>query len=114
MATKFKATNLRRVFVKEWLAELNISQAELARLMETDKANVTRWLGEPWRITMDVLSAIADALVPYAAEMRDAGNLLRPPADARSIEVARRAAERFLGDLPPGPTPVQPGARRKA
>lgn len=107
MATKFKASQLRRVYVKEWLTELDVSQAELARLMETDKANVTRWLGEPWRITMDVLSAIADALVFKAPELKDVGNLLRPPGEARAVEAYRRAATDLVDSLPAVPPPQQ-------
>jgi Cro/C1-type helix-turn-helix DNA-binding protein len=100
MATKYEAKRLRRHFIKEWLAELGVSQTELADLMETDKVNVTRWIKEPWRITLDVLSGVADALLPKAPEMRDAGNLLRDPKIVLAARNARRAAEQFLETLP--------------
>ena len=95
MVTRYKAKRLRRHFIREWLEVKNVKQAELARRMDTDKANVTRWIDEPWRINMDVLSAIADAL-----GLSDAGDLLRSPDEATALNDARHAARQLLGLAP--------------
>jgi transcriptional regulator with XRE-family HTH domain len=96
MATRYKAEILRRHYIREWLEFLGVSQAELARRMHTDKANVTRWLDEPWRVNLDVLSGVADAL-----DRHDAGDLLRPPELVRDIEEALAAASRLAETLNP-------------
>jgi transcriptional regulator with XRE-family HTH domain len=100
MVTRYKAERLRPHYIKQWLEHLGISQAKLANLMGTDKANITRWIGNPERVNLDVLSGIADALLPFAPELKDAGNLLRHPDAVISIEAAREAATRFLDHLP--------------
>lgn len=96
MVTRYKARALRRHYIREWLEDLHLSQTELARRMDTDKVNVTRWLAEPWRINMDVLSGVADAL-----GLTDTGDLLRPPKLARAMNEARAAAENLISTLPP-------------
>jgi transcriptional regulator with XRE-family HTH domain len=98
MVTRYKAKRLRRHFIREWLEAKNVKQVELARRMNTDKANVTRWIDEPRRINMDVLSGVADAL-----GLTDAGDLLRSPDEATALNDAKHAARQLLGlapDLP--------------
>lgn len=63
--------------------------------MDTDKANVTRWLDQPQRINMDVLSGVADALA-----IDDLGNLLRPPQLVKALDEAKFAARQLLETLP--------------
>lgn len=91
MVTRYKAERLRRHYIREWLDELNVSQTELARRMGTDKANVTRWIDQPHRINLDVISGVADALV-----INDAGDLLRPPQTALALRDAQEAANRLI------------------
>jgi transcriptional regulator with XRE-family HTH domain len=94
MVTRYKADVLRPHYIREHLKAANVSQAELARRMRTDKTNVTRWLDEPWRVTLDVLSGVADAL-----GLQDAGDLLRAPELARNLAEAQTAAEQLLRTL---------------
>lgn len=62
MVKRYEATERRHVYIKEWLEHLNVSQQELADQMGTDKGNVSRWISEQWRITVDVLSGFSVAL----------------------------------------------------
>jgi transcriptional regulator with XRE-family HTH domain len=98
MVTRYKADALRPHYIREHLKAANVSQAELARRMRTDKANVTRWIDEPQRVSLDVLSGVADAL-----GLDDAGDLLRPPELARNLAETRTAAERLLSTLRANP-----------
>lgn len=100
MVTKYKAPSLGPHYIKEWLAHLRIKQVELAKLMNTDKANITRWIDEPRRVNLDVLSGVFLALRPRAPELADMGDLLRPPAVVRAMADARRAAHRLIETLP--------------
>lgn len=60
MANKFIYARRRPIYVDEWLEAFGMSQAELARRMQTSEANIHRWKKEPWRVNVDVLSALAD------------------------------------------------------
>lgn len=116
MGNKFIYPHLRRVFLKEWLAYLNIKQARLAKLMDTTDKNITTWLKDPGLVTIHVISAIADALSPYAPELRDAGNLLRHPESVRSIERVHDAARHLVETLSPQPAKEaapRPAAQRR-
>lgn len=74
MAVRYLAQRRDKVYLAEWLEYLDVRPTELARRMETDKANVSRWQSEPSRITLDVLSGIALAL-----GLPNAGPLFQPP-----------------------------------
>lgn len=108
MVTHYKAKFLRRHYIKEWLAAKdNTSQTELARRMGTDKANVSRWIKDPQRINLDILSGVADAL-----EMADAGDLLRPPHLVRAIHDAHTAAQHLADTTRPAQSELPPAAHR--
>ena len=79
MPSKYRAKSLRRVYIREWLEHGRIRQAELARRMGTTKVNVTRWLAEPHRITLDVISGVEDALG------LEPGELFTSPVTASSL-----------------------------
>jgi transcriptional regulator with XRE-family HTH domain len=93
MTTRYRAPVAVRHFIKEWLLEFDLSQQELADLMETDKANVTRWIGEPRRVNLDVLTGISEALKGRFPEMAEPGNLLKSPDQVRALDRMRHAAE---------------------
>lgn len=91
MATRYQARRLRRHYIRDWLEALDVSQAELARRMNTDKGNVTRWLDEPHRVSLHVLSGVADAL-----NLDDAGDLLRSPEAAKAMAQLKIIASQIV------------------
>jgi Helix-turn-helix len=101
MVTRYKYSQLRPLFIKEWLDHLGVNQARLAELMKTSEKNISVWISDPTRISIDVISSIADALSHYSPEFKDAGNLFRHPKSVRSMEQAREAAHRLIETLPP-------------
>jgi transcriptional regulator with XRE-family HTH domain len=97
MATKYRAPNgLRPFYLGEWLIALGVTQDELATRMETNKENVTRWLNGSRPISLDVISAAADALLSEEPQMRDAGILFQRPAQLRAKQVMQEAAKIIL------------------
>jgi hypothetical protein len=100
MVTKYKAPRLGPHYIKEWVEHARISQTELARLMNTNKENVTRWIREPQRVDLNVLSGVFLALRSHAPELSDMGDLLRPPEVVTAMAEARRAAQTLLEALP--------------
>lgn len=109
MATRYESPNgLRPIYIREWLHELGVSQRELADWMETDKANVTRWISEPWRITLDVISATADALLRREPLMENAGILLQPPQVVRK----NQALDEAIRGIVENPTLAPAGATK--
>lgn len=88
MVNKYRAPQLRRHYIAEWLEHKEVSQAELARRMDVAPANISRWINEPWRVNMEVLSGIADALA-----MREAADLLRHPSAVEPADFGALSAE---------------------
>lgn len=107
MPGRYIARHLRPHYIAEWLAARELSQVWLANQLDTDKANVTRWIKEPRRVNLDILSSVADAL-----DLEDAGDLLRPPDRAKAIyallEAVREVAEKHTEALPPRPAQTEP------
>lgn len=102
MVSPYRTENLRRVYIAEWLDYLHVSQATLADLMGTSEPNVSRWINDQDRLTLHVISGIANALATVSPLMRDAGNLLRPPESVVALDQAREAARKFIEVLPAG------------
>lgn len=94
MVKKYRAKRLRKLFIREWLQELGVTQAELARRMDTSQTNINRWLAQPHRITLDVLSGMEEALA------LDAGHLFRHPATVARERDALAAIETLRDTLP--------------
>lgn len=88
MVNKYRAPQLRRHYIREWLEHKELSQAELARRMDVAPANVNRWIHEPSRVDMEVISGVADALA-----MTDASLLLRHPASVAPPDFGALAPE---------------------
>lgn len=93
MTARYRSPVAPRHYIREWLETFGVSQQELADAMDTDKSNITRWIGEPWRVNLDVLTGISEALRGRFPEMAEPGNLLKPPATVRALERIRHAAE---------------------
>lgn len=111
MAVRYAARRLRAHYIAAWLSYFGLSQQELADRMGTDKANVSRWINDPKRVNLDVLSGVADAL-----GLGDVGDLLRSPAQAMAArnlrETLRAVLEPEAEDAPPSPRQRAPASRR--
>ena len=108
MGTRYEAKRLRPVYISDLLNELGVKQAELARRMDTDKANVTRWLSEPQRINLDVISGIADAL-----GLADAGDLFRHPTLVTRLREAGEAAHQLWKTIESPDIPMPSAQERR-
>lgn len=70
----------RRHFIKEWREFRGLTQQQLAELLDTDKASISRVEDLKQGYTQDSLEAIADALGTHAAVL-----LTRLPTEADRI-----------------------------
>lgn len=91
MGTRYQAKRLRRHYIFEHMTAHRFNQRQLADEMDTSETNVSRWIAQPWRVDLNVLSGVADAL-----GIKDAGDLLRPPGNS-----AKSLLERAIAALPP-------------
>lgn len=98
MVNRFTYEPRRTVYLREWIRAKGWNQQKLADEMDLDKGVISKWIKEPWRLNLDALSAIADAL-----GMKDAGLLFshpnRLPSRERFNEL-RKAAETILNSTP--------------
>jgi transcriptional regulator with XRE-family HTH domain len=76
----------RRHFIKEWREFRGLSQEELAHMVGTTKANISRIENLTQGYTQDGIEAIADALATHVSLL-----LTRPPNENDRIVVPKRA-----------------------
>lgn len=81
MANLYRSKQPRKIYLEEWIEHLGISQAELARRIETNPENINRWISTPQRLNLDALSDLAAGL-----GLQSIGELFEPPP----IAIAKR------------------------
>jgi transcriptional regulator with XRE-family HTH domain len=99
-------------YLKDWLASLQVSQADLVRLTDYPKAKVSDLVTGKQRYNRDILNEIAAALNLYPYE------LLMPPEEAMHRRRLVEAVQQFVG-VPHGGLPAitrkrSPSAARPA
>lgn len=99
---KFVWPNMRRHYIREHLDARGKNQEWLSGQLNRKPGTISRWINDPGRVDMHVLSAVADVL-----GMKRAGDLLEPPRG----QSARAVLEEALEALPPEP-PVNSRGKR--
>lgn len=94
MVNVFRYGKRQKIYIREWLRRKKWKQQQLADAMHVDKGVISRWLKEPWRLNIDAISAIADAMgLPHAGMLFMHPDSLPDPKQIRDL---RQAAEAIL------------------
>ena len=97
MATFYRSKTRRKIYITEWLKYRGMSQAALARAIDTNPENISRWIMQPWRLNLDAMSDIAAALdLQSPAELFDHPD--RVIARRLFLESAAKSAREYLSE----------------
>lgn len=82
------ATPRRKLYMKEWMEFLNVSDRDLASRLDTSETTVFRWYDQPRRLDPDKIIQVAEALFIEPAD------LFRPPGRPSIDGMLREASEK--------------------
>lgn len=94
MVTHIGGRGRSRVFLDEWIARKELSNADIARRLDVDRATVGKWRAKAQRLRLEQLRALADALDISFNDLFH----LPPPQDAPP---PRPSVDAMMKDMPP-------------